>query len=202
MGIQSGACVAGEVFAAAHHAGRAQAAIEGAGKRDDLCGTASIASAAERVVGLVVEGNVEHRAQIEIESEESEQASGDEAVLRNEGRIALVPELLCVGRFVSDEPEPRNAPPFLVDRDDWLDRAGIAQIVDQFSELGGRFDIAAEQNKSPGLESADQGGKFGIESFARNSKQQGLAGMMGLHNGPESNHISQRLSKSNSCGKT
>jgi hypothetical protein len=56
------------VLATTQDAGGAQTIIEGAGLLDHLGHIATVATATERVVGFVVEGNIEYGTEIEIES--------------------------------------------------------------------------------------------------------------------------------------
>ena len=70
----------------------------------------------------------------------------------NELDVALLAQLLRVRRFVADQAQPRNASTFLVDRDDRLDRAQIAEIVDQLPQLSRAFDVSPENNKPARLD--------------------------------------------------
>ena len=118
--------------------------------RIDLRDVVPVAAPAQRIVRLIIERNIEHRAEIEIEAENAQQPAGDRAVAPDQLEIVLVAELLRVRRLVADQLQPRNAPAFLVDGDDRLDLAQIAQIIDQLPKLRGRPDIAAEEMKPPG----------------------------------------------------
>src|SRR5260221_13330168 len=84
-----------------------------------------IATAAQRIVGIVVEGNVEYGTQIQIESEEAQQTSGDIAVAPDQFDIVFVAQLLRVRRLVADQTQSRNAAALLIDGDDGLDFAQI-----------------------------------------------------------------------------
>src|SRR4249919_3571817 len=79
----------------------------------NLLNVFSVTPAVQRVFGVIIEGNVEHRTKIEIESEKAQQTTGDVAVAPNQIDIILVPQLLRVRRFVSDAPQSRNASAFL-----------------------------------------------------------------------------------------
>ena len=107
----------------------------------------AVAAAAKGIVGLVVKRDVEHRAEVEIETEHPEQSSGDTAMPPNELDVALLAQLLRVRRFVADQTQPRNAPAFLVDGDDRLNRAQVAQVVDQLPQLSRAFDVAPKDNE-------------------------------------------------------
>jgi hypothetical protein len=87
---------------------------------------------------------------IEIEPEKAQQTSGDVAVTPDQIDIVLFAQLLRVRRFVSDAPQSRDASAFLIDCDDRLDVAQVAQIVDKLSELRRALEIASEQNVCPG----------------------------------------------------
>ena len=134
--------------------------VERAGEPHHLLDVRAVAAAAQRIVRFVVEGNVEHRAEIEIEAEEPQQASGDLAVAPNECDVVLLAQLLRVRRLVADQPQPRNAAAFLVDRDDRLDVAEIAQIVDQLPQLRRARDVAAEKDEAAGLDAPEQRGRL------------------------------------------
>ena len=71
--VDGGGGVAGKMFAAARDPFPAQGVVKGAGQPDDLLDVPSVAAAAKRVIRLVVEGNVEHRTKIEIETEKPQQ---------------------------------------------------------------------------------------------------------------------------------
>src|SRR2546421_10980535 len=107
----------------------AHAVIERARKAGHLLDVLPIATSAEGIVRIVIEGNVEHRAEIEVEPEKAEKPAGDLAMLPDKGNVVAIAELLRIRRLVPDQPQPRNAAAFLVDRDDRFDSAHIAQIV-------------------------------------------------------------------------
>ena len=88
---------------------------------DDLCRRAAVAAPSQGIIGFVVEGNVQHRTEIEIEAEEPKQPSGNVAMPANESRIALIAELAGVGRFVANKLQARNPAALLIDRDDGFD---------------------------------------------------------------------------------
>ncbi len=69
MRIHFGGGIAGEMLAAARDALPAQRVVEGAGQAHDLRDIVSVTAAAERIVGFVIERNVEHGTEIEIEPE-------------------------------------------------------------------------------------------------------------------------------------
>ena len=76
--------------------------------------------------------------EIEIESEEPQQTAGDVAMLPNEFDVAFLAQLLRIRRFVPDQAQPRNPSAFLIDRDDRLDLAEVAQIVDAVGAVAAR----------------------------------------------------------------
>ena len=103
MGVESCGGIAGKVFAATEHSGGAQAFIEGARLLDNFCRGAPVAAPSQGVIGFVVEGDVENRAEIEIEAEEAKQAPGDVAMPANLREVAFVAELLGIRRFVANK---------------------------------------------------------------------------------------------------
>src|ERR1043166_4970909 len=102
MRVRSRAGITGEVFAAARDPLLAHRVVERAGVAHDLLDIFAVATTAQRIVGIIVERNVEHRTKIEIESENAEQASGDLAVTPDKIDIALVAKLLRVRRLAAD----------------------------------------------------------------------------------------------------
>ena len=151
------------MFSAARDPLRAQRVVEGARVPHDLLDRLAVATAAQRIVGLVVERNVEHRAEVEIESEDAKQPSGDVAMLPNEREVALVAQVVRIRRFVADQLQPRDASTLLVDRDDRLDLADRAQVVDEPAQLRRALDISPEEDESTRLNSPKQIGGFMIE---------------------------------------
>ncbi len=95
----------------------------------------------------------------------------------DELRIALLAELLRIGRFVAEELEARDAAALLVDRDDRLHVGEIAQVVDQFPELRRRLDVPAEEDVAARLDGPEFPGGGGIEFGAGNADEEELTGM-------------------------
>src|SRR5437870_12546118 len=137
---------------------------------NDLLDIFSVATAAQRIVGIVIEGNVEYGTQIQIESEEAQQTSGNVAVTPDQFYIVFVAQLLRVRRLVADQTQSRNATALLIDGDDGLDFAQIAQIVEELPELRGAFDIPAEKNERARLHFTEKPGRRRLEFilFGRN----------------------------------
>ena len=102
-------------------------------------------------------------------------------MLPNELDVSLVSELLRVWRLLPDQTETRNAPAFLVDRNDRLDRAQVAQIVDELSELRCVREIASEENVCPRLDASKQTSCFRIKFFSGNTGHYQLTNGIGLH---------------------
>src|ERR1044072_2094859 len=94
--------ITGEMFATTENALFAHPLIERARQPLDLFDIFAIAAAAQRVVRLVIEGNVEHRAKIEVESEETQKAACDISVPPDESNVVPVPQLLGVWRLVAN----------------------------------------------------------------------------------------------------
>jgi hypothetical protein len=136
----------------------------------DLIDTFSVATAAQRIVGIVVEGNVEYGTQIQIESEEAQQTPGDIAVAPDQFDIVFVAQLLRVRRLIADQTQSRNATALLIDGDDGLDFAQVAQIVDELPELRGSFDISAEKNERARLHFTEKPGHRRLEFLSRHTR--------------------------------
>ena len=66
--------------------------------------------------------------------------------------IVLIAQLLRVRRVVSDAPQSRDAPAFLIDREARFRRAHIAQVVAEFAKLRGCLDISPEEDECAGLD--------------------------------------------------
>src|SRR5207302_6871655 len=136
-----------EMLAAARDFFLAQAVVERSGELIYLLDTCSIAAAAQRIIRVVVERNIEHRAEVEIESENAKESAGHATVAAHKLGVIFFPKLLRIRRLVADDFEPRDASAFLVDRDDRLDLAQVAEIVDELPQLRGRLDVADEKNE-------------------------------------------------------
>src|SRR5580765_7277418 len=134
------------MFATAGDPLPAQGLVKRTGVAHNLFHIFPVAAAVQRIFGVIVEGNVEHRTKIEIEPEKAQQTSRDIAVAPDQIDIVFIAQLLRVRRFVSDAPQSRDASAFLIDCNDWLDLADVAQIVDELSELCPTFEIASEEN--------------------------------------------------------
>ena len=179
--VEAGRGIAGEMLAAAHHSGGPQCLVEGSGFFNDLGDIAAVAAPAERVVGLVVKGNVQHGAEVQVESENAQDAAGDVSMTADQIQIPAVAELLGIGRLVADEFEAGHASTLLVDRDDRLHAAQIAEVVDELAELLGGLDVSAEEDESSGLDLTEEAGGFGIEFCAGNTNEKKLTGILGWH---------------------
>src|SRR6478672_7993349 len=99
----------------------------------------------------------------------------------NQIDIILVPQLLRVRRFVSDAPQSRDTTAFLINCDDGLDVAQVAQIVGELSELRPALEIASEEYVCSGLHAPKQTGCFRIEFFSGNTRHYQLTNGIGLH---------------------
>jgi len=121
MRIKSSAGVAWEMLAATQHPGRPQRGVKVLGVRDDLGRRAPVTAPAQGIVSFVIEGDVQHRAKIEIEAEKLEQPSGDVAMTADESRITLIAELTRVRRLIANKFQSRNPASLLIDGDDGFD---------------------------------------------------------------------------------
>src|SRR2546423_1076274 len=138
----------------------AQAVIKGACETNHLLDALPIATSAEGIVRIVIERNVEHRAEVEVEPEKTKQPAGDLAMLPDKGNVVAIAELLRIRRLVPDQPQPGNATALLVDRDDRFDFADIAQIVDQFPKLRRALNVAPEKDEAARLDAAKERRRF------------------------------------------
>src|ERR1700693_6284048 len=141
----------------------------------------AVTTAAQRIVRVVVEGNIQHGTKIEIESENTQQATRDVAVSPNKIEIVLVAQLLRVRRFAADQSQTRNAAAFLIDGDDRLDLAEITQIIDQLSQLRSALAVAPEKNETHWLDASKHFRACGIKLLARNAAQNELTRWIGAH---------------------
>ena len=169
------------MFAAAGDPLLAHSLIKRTGIAHNLLDVFSVASAAQGILSVLIELNVEHGTKIQIESEKAQQTSGDVAVAPDQIDIVLLAQLLRVRRFVSDAPQSRHAPAFLIDRNNWLDVAQVAQIVDELSELRRALEVASEENECSRLHASEQPGCFRIEFFSGNTRHYQLTNGIGLH---------------------
>ena len=179
--VDVGGAVGGEVLAAAEDALFAEGAVEEAGVGDDFLGVAAIAAAFEGIIGLVVVGNIEHRAEVEIEAEQAQEFAGEAAVLGDEGGIAFFAKGLGVRGFVADEAKAGDAAALLVDGDEGFDGGKVAQVVDEFAELVGGDDVAAEEDEAAGLEGLEAARGVEVQFGAWNAGEEKLAEQVRVH---------------------
>lgn len=125
--------IAGKMFAAGKDARALQGIIEGPCIVDHLRWIISVAAAAQGIVRVVVEGDIEHGAEIEIEPEHAQEPSGNITMLSNEREVSAITELIRIGRLVADEFQAGDTSTFLVDRDNRLDVTDVPKIVDQLA---------------------------------------------------------------------
>jgi hypothetical protein len=102
-------------------------------------------------------------------------------VAPNETNVTTFAELLRVRRLISNQPQPRDAPTFLIDCDDRLDRAQVAQVVDQFPQLHRALDVPAEDDEAARLHFAKERGGFAIDLFAGHTREDQLTERSALH---------------------
>src|ERR1051326_2095128 len=114
------------MFTAARNLLPAHRLVERTGIAHNLLDIFSVTPAVERILCVILEGNVEHGAKIEIETKKAQQTSRDVAVAPNQIDIVPVPKLLRIRRLISDAPQPRDASAFLIDCNNWLD---VAQVT-------------------------------------------------------------------------
>jgi len=94
MGIDHRSGVAGEMFPAAGHARRSQRVVKRRRVPNNLLDRFSVTATTQRIVRVVIKRNIEHGTEIEIETEQSQQVSGNVAVFANQLDVSLVAQLL------------------------------------------------------------------------------------------------------------
>src|SRR4030095_12096876 len=109
------------MFAAACDPLPPQRHVESAGIANDLLDCFPVAAASQRIFSIVIERNVQDRAQIQIETEEAKQSSRDVPMTFDKFQVILVAQLLRIRRLATDQSEPRNAAPFLINGNNRLD---------------------------------------------------------------------------------
>src|ERR1043166_8979071 len=182
VSVHSGGRIPGKMFATAQNPLLAHRVIECAGQSYHLLDSLAVATAPERIIRLVVERNVEHRTEIKIEPEDAQKLAGDFPVAPDQCNIVPVAQLLGIRRLVPNQPQARDAPSLLIDRNDRLDLTQIAQIVDQLPELPRALNVAAKKNKSARLDATKQTRRFRIQFEPWNSGKDQLTERIALHN--------------------
>jgi hypothetical protein len=171
MRVDGGGRVSGEMLSTTQDPLPSHSVVERTREANDLVDRLSIAAAAQGIVRVVVERNVEHGTKVEVESEQPKQPARNVAVPPDERNIAAIAQLLGIRRFVPDQTQPGNASAFLVYRDDRLDLAQVPQIVDQLPELKRALDVATEKDVAAWLNAPKQRGTFGIQFIAWNTSE-------------------------------
>lgn len=177
MRVEGCGSVTWEMLAATKDTRRAQGSIERFGIFDNLRSSAAVAATSKGVVRFIVEGNVKHRAEIEIEAEQPQQSSSSVTMPTNEPCITPVAELAGVWRLVAEDLQARNPTAFLVNGDDGFGDTQIPKIVNQFAKLRRRLDISPEQDVSTRLELSKASGSCGVEFSTGNAYEQELTGI-------------------------
>jgi hypothetical protein len=162
------------MFATGENSFCSEGVVEEARVLNDLGGCVSVTTSAERVISFVIERNIEDGAEVEVEPKDAQQFAGDGAVALDEFGGVSVTKLVCVRRFVTDEFEARDASAFLIDSDDGRYVREVFQIVDEFPQLGGRFDVSSEKDESSGLNAPEGGGCFGVEGGSGHAGEEEL----------------------------
>src|SRR6266403_1580328 len=123
MGIDHCSRVPGEMFPAAGDARSTQRVVKRRRVPDYLLDRFSVTATTQGIVRVVIKRNIEHGTEIEIETEQSQQISGDVGMLANQLDVSFVAQLLSARRFVSNQAQPRHSATFLIDSNDRLDKA-------------------------------------------------------------------------------
>src|SRR5437763_4897272 len=100
MRIDDGSRIAWKMFPAACYPRNTQRAIERSRVPDYLLDRFSVTATTQGIVRLVIKRNIEHGTEIEIETEQSQQVSGDVGVLANQLGVFFVVQLCSCRRFV------------------------------------------------------------------------------------------------------
>ena len=98
------------MFAATGEPLPAHGLIKRTGIAHNLFDIFSVTPAVQRVFGVIIEGNVEHRTKIEIEPEQPQKLPRDVAVPAHQCGIIFIAKLLRIRRFVAEQLEPRHPP--------------------------------------------------------------------------------------------
>lgn len=175
MRIAFSGSVARKVFGAGKDAFAPHRAIEHPRIRHHFLRITSVAAALERIVGRVVIGDVEHGAEIQIETEEPENLSREFAVRFDELGVSFVTKGLRIRRLFTDEAQAGNTPPFLVNGDEGLDLRDVSEVIDQLSQLLGRLDIPTKKNVAAGLQFFQASGCFRVEFETGDAGEEQLA---------------------------
>ena len=96
-------------------------------------------------------------------------------MLPNECDVTFFAQLLRIRRFVADHAQARDAPAFLVDRDDRFDLTDGAQVVDEAAQLRRALDIAPEHDETARLNPPKQIRGFMIEFGSGHAGENELA---------------------------
>jgi hypothetical protein len=181
------------MFAAAGNALCAHRLVKSAGVAHHFINVLSITAASQRIIGIVIERDVEDRTEIEVEPEKAQQPPGDVTVPRDQPRIALFAKFLRIRRLVTNQSEPRNPTAFLINGDDRFDFGNIPQIINQLPQLRRGFDIPPEKNESARLEPTEMRRSLGIQFLARHARHDQLPKGIAFHSSQQINHESTRI---------
>jgi hypothetical protein len=121
---------------------------ERGGGAGNFVGTPAIASIAEGVVRLFVDGEIQNRCEVPVESEKPEELTRKGPVPKNEGGIPSFAQIASTGWFVSDLPQPRDTSSFLIHREEGREGRKPTKFVEESTELFGRAEIPGEENKT------------------------------------------------------
>jgi len=176
MGVTRGRGVAREVLSTGEDSRGAERGIKDPSLFDDLVGGRSVTASTKGVVGFLVEGDVEDGAEVEVETENPKELSGQFAMAGDELRIALVAELAGIRRLVAEEFQSGDAASFLVDRDDRFNVAEFPEAVGECSELGGGLNVSSKEDESSRLDPPDELLVGRVDLGAGNAEEQKLTG--------------------------
>ena len=111
VGVTCGRGVAREVLSTGEDSRGAERGIKDPRLLDDLVGGCSVTASTKGVVGFLVEGDIEDGAEVEVETENPQELSGQFAMAGDEFRVPLVSELAGIWRLVAEEFQSGDASP-------------------------------------------------------------------------------------------
>jgi hypothetical protein len=176
VGVACGRGVAREVLSTGEDSRGAESGIKDSRLLDDLVGSRSVTASTKGVVGFLVEGDIKDGAEVEVETENPKELSGQFAMAGDEFGIALVAELAGIRRLVAEEFQSGDAASFLVDRNDRFNVAEFPEAVGECTELGGGLDVSSKEDESSRLDPPDEVLIGRVDFGAGNAEEQKLTG--------------------------
>ena len=98
------------MFSATENAVFAEGVIKCAGVPYHLLDIVTVTTPAQGIIGIIIEGNVENRTEVHVESKHPQQPRRDLPVLADQPEVAFVPELIRIRRLVAELDGSANLP--------------------------------------------------------------------------------------------